>query len=151
MIALEAIEGALKLLGVKPAESAITAVEAEDGLKSLNDMLNEWEGDEIRIGFESVDDVQDELYVDKSLDGPIKANLAVYIAPEYSRPVSAELALRAERGLTRIRASIPIKGSDYPDSLPVGSGNESIYSGDGDAPGSRGGRFYPSNDPRKCS
>lgn len=150
MNALEVITGALRLLGVRAAESPITDAEAQDGLESLNDMLNEWEQDGISLGFESVDDVDDDLYIDDAYAGAIKANLAVYIAPEYNRLVSDALAFRAKKGKRAARSSIPLECRDYPDSLPVGSGNEYNYSPDGDAPGNvNNGRFYPAR--KKCN
>ncbi len=151
--ALDVISGALKLLGVRAAESPIEDNEAQDGLVSLNDMLNEW--DEVKktcLGFETLDTVQDELYVDDGVIGAIKANLAVYIAPEYQRLVSPALQQRADDGFKAIRASKPLDPLQYPDSLPVGSGNQDNgYSGNGDVPGSAyGGAFYPGNT-TKCS
>ena len=103
--ALEVITGAVVLLGVRAAESPLEPNEAEDGLVALNDMLNEWNLEDIDIGFETIDDVQDELFVDTGTEGAIKSNLAVYIAPEYGRIVSDALALRASRSKKAVRGS----------------------------------------------
>jgi hypothetical protein len=149
--ALEVITGALKALGIKPAESSIEAVEAADGLEALNDMMNEWDVDGITIGYETVEDVSDEIYVDDGALGAIKANLAVYIAPEYSRIVTNELALRARNGKRALRRSLPIAGSEFPDTLPVGSGNEDEFTSNGDVPGGFSGTFYPANTTSKCN
>lgn len=151
---LDVVSGAIKLLGVRPSEGPIQPEEAQDGLISFNDMLNEWATvRRICFDFEQLDDVDDEVYFDDALLGPIKANLAVYIAPEYGRTVTPELALRAREGMRAIQAwAINLK-SEYPDSLPLGSGNElNGYSPDGDSPGTTtGGHFYPSNVDRKCN
>ena len=149
----EVVTGALQLLEVRISESAITAAEAEDGLVSLNDMMNEWNVDGINIGYETLDAIEDELFVTLGSIGAIKANLAVYIAPEYGRIVTPSLAERAIRSKRSLRASIPLNQAQFPDTLPIGSGNEgNNFTADGDAPGGlTSSRFYPSNVERKCS
>ena len=47
----EVVSGALQLIKVRTAESAITSTEAEDGKVSLNDMMDEWNIDGIDIGY----------------------------------------------------------------------------------------------------
>ena len=149
----EVVTGALSLLEVNTAETAITANEAEDGLVSLNDMMNEWNVDGINIGYETLDSVEDELFVTLGSVGAIKSNLAIYIAPEYGRVVSDSLRERAKTSKRSLRASIPLNQSQYPDTLPIGSGNEdNNFTPDGDSPGGlRDSRFYPSNVERKCN
>ena len=149
----EIVTGALVLLEIKVSESAIEAPEAEDGLTALNDMMNEWNVDGINVGYETLSSIDDELFVDLGAIGAIKANLAVYIAPEYGRTVSPSLATRANRSKRSLRASINLNPSQYPDTLPIGSGNEeNNYTPDGDSPGNlRSSKFYPSNARRKCS
>jgi len=148
----EIVSGALRLLEVKTSESAITPDEVADGLVALNDMMNEWNVDGINIGYETLADADDELFVTLGSIGAIKAGLAVYIAPEYGRVVTPELALRAKRSKRSLRASIPLNQSAYPDTLPVGSGNEdNNFTPNGDTPGGlRDSRFYPSNVERNC-
>ena len=149
----EVVTGALQLLEIRTAEAAIEANEAEDGLVSLNDMMNEWNVDGIDVGYESLDEIDDELYVDLGALGAIKANLAVYIAPEYGRMVTPALAARAKSSKRSLRGSIKLNPSEYPDTLPIGSGNEdNYYSPDGDSPGNtRDSHFYPPNQNTKCN
>jgi len=149
----EIVTGALQLLEVNTAETAITAPEAEDGLVSLNDMMNEWNVDGIDVGYETLDDVDDPLSVNLGSIGAIKANLAIYIAPEYGRTPNQTLMERARRSKKSLRASIPLNSSEFPDTLPIGSGNEdNHFVADGDSPGNlRDSRFYPSNVRRRCN
>lgn len=149
--ARDVVEGALKLLGVKPAESGVTSSEATDGLDSLNDMAEQWNLEGAEIGYETIDDLDDELFVDDGVIGALKANLAVYMAPEYDRTVTPELALRAKRGKTVVQANVPRCPIQFPDTLPVGVGNERyLPSNDGDSVSTvYDGRFYPSN--RRCN
>ncbi len=149
----QVVRGALLLLGVKPSESAITSEEAEDGLNSLNEMMNEWNVNGLNVGYETLDSVDDILYVELGAIGAIKANLAVYIAPEYDRAVSPELQRRADRSVRSLRGSLSLSRLEFPDSLPVGSGNEENYTqDDGDANSNlRDSRFYPSNNRSRCN
>lgn len=149
----EVITGALQLLEIKVSESAIEAPEAEDGLVALNDMMNEWNVDGINVGYETLDNIDDQLHVSLGSIGAIKANLAVYIAAEYGRTVSTTLDKRANRSKKSLRATIKINSSEFPDTLPIGSGNEdNNFVADGDTPGNlRSSKFYPTNTRRKCN
>ena len=151
--ALDIVTGALQLLEIRVAESGVSPSEGVDGLTALNDMMNEWNVDGIDVGYESLDDTADEIFVDLGSIGAMKANLAIYIAPEYGRTPSQALERRARRSKNSLRASIPINPSQFPDTLPVGSGNEDDnFVADGDAPGNlRDSRFYPSNARRRCN
>ena len=151
--ALEVVTAALRLLGVQTAESPVEAVEGVDGLEALNDMMNEWNVDGIDVGYESLEKPADILYVDLGSVGAIKSNLAMYIAAEYGRVVTDELRKRAKRGKAALRGSLKLNPAQFPDTLPVGSGNEdNTYVADGDAPGNlRSSKFYPSNERRRCS
>lgn len=150
---LDIVTAALRLLEVRTAESPVTASESLDGLESLNDMMNEWNVDGIDVGYESLESPSDLVDVNLGSLGAIKSNLAVYIAPEYGRIVTPGLEKRAKRSKTSLRTSIKLNPSEYPDTLPIGSGNEdNTYVGDGDAPGNlRNSRFYPSNERRRCN
>lgn len=150
---LEVITGALTLLGIRPSESSITADETSDGLISINNMMNELVADGIDIGFENLEDIQETIYVDDCAIGPIKALLAQYIAPEYSRVITPSLQRRIDKAPGILRTLVATASSEYPDSLPRGSGNELNYSsGDGDSAGNIWtSRFYSANRSDKCS
>ena len=149
----EVVTGALQLLEIRTAESPIEPNEAEDGLTALNDMMNEWNVDGINVGYESLDNVEDQLHVKLGSIGAIKANLAIYIAPEYGKAVSSSLVRRARSGKNSLRGAIKLNDAEFPDTLPIGSGNEgNNFTADGDAPGNlRSSRFYPANNRSKCN
>lgn len=152
--AREVISSALKLIAVRPAESPLTDAEITDGLRSLNSMLNQWNIEGINIDFETVDDVDEQMYLDEGVIGPVQDNLAVYVAPEYSAQIPPWLISRADTGKKAVRsAKLELESLEFPDTLPVGSGNEyNNYVADGDSPGNvLSTRFYPKNIDRKCS
>jgi len=145
----DVVSTALRLLKVKDAESEITAKEARDGLESLNDMMNEWEEAGLETGFVTLNDVNATLEVPESTLGAIKAKLALYIAPEYEANISPQLMQRARMSFIRLRDRLDtIQGTEFPATLPVGSGNEEYFhSPNGDAPGDLVDRtFFPDNE-----
>ena len=109
--------------------------------------------DGINIGYETLDNIEDDLHVSLGSLGAIKANLAIYIAPEYGRIVTPHLETRAKRSKRSLRASIPLNPLEFPDTLPIGSGNEdNNFVADGDRAGNlRTSKFYPSNNTSKCN
>lgn len=152
----EIISGSLKLLGVRAAESQVQPVEIQDGMESLNDMMNQLIVDGIDIGFEAVEAVDEEVFVDDGAIGPIKALLAEYIDPEYAPTggtrITPALAKRIRAAPTILRALVPTRATQFPDSLPTGSGNETnYYNPDGDSANVFHNRFFPANIDDKCN
>lgn len=147
------VSDALMILGIRLSESAIEPPESVDGLFTLNDMMAEWSIDGIDVGYEALDETTDTLSVIPGAIAAIKPNLAVYLAPEYSRVVSAALSARARSSKRALRSSIQLTRTQYPDTLPIGSGNEdNNFVADGDRAGNlRSSRFYPSNEEGQCN
>ena len=116
------ITRALQKIGVRTSESPIEASEMQDGLDALNDMLISWEMSGLMLGFEPVAD--NEVRVPRFAHAAIKAELAVILGPEYSKPANPVLLAEAQgRKDELMTAVIKIGDVEYPDTLPVGSGN----------------------------
>ena len=122
---LDLIDGGLKLVGIKAAETPIEATEAQDGLTVLNDMMAELEEDGIKIGFIANTDVNAEIFVPRSTHSGIKALLAARMAVEYGKIVSPALAamvISSQRSLAKFALrSLEVA---FPSTLPLGSGND---------------------------
>lgn len=147
------VENALTMLGIRLAQAALTAEEAVDGLFSLNDMMAEWELDGINVGYEALDETTDIIHVIPGAIAAIKPNLAIYLAPEYGRIVTASLEKRARSSKRALRSSIQLRRAQFPDTLPIGSGNENnnfVANGDRNGNGRGNNRFYPSNEEGQC-
>lgn len=135
--AQDVINRALAKIGVRAAESPLTAAETQDGLDALNDMLAAWENSGVTLGFLPVEKVSDTIRVPRHSLAAIKANLALIIAPEYGRVVNPALAVEARDSLNDLMISLSDIGDvNYPSTLPVGSGNECNDLGDTQ-------RFFP--------
>jgi hypothetical protein len=134
----EVVEDAFEEIGVKTAEVPLTDDELQSGIRRCNDMLTEWDDIGIIFGYKEVLNGDDAVNVDRNAVGAIKYCLAVRLAPSYQKLVSAALAAISTSTLDRLMASsTDLSEIAYPDTLPLGSGNE--------CPDYNGNRFFPSN------
>ncbi|MEE8207802.1 MAG: packaged DNA stabilization gp4 family protein [Nitrosomonadaceae bacterium] len=133
------VNGALRLIGVKPSDATVTGQEMLDGIEVLNDMLIEFENSGITLGFSPIADPADTIRVPRGTESAIKGNLAGRLAPEYGKQITPTLAVAistATDSMLRI-VSKPID-TKLPDSLPLGSGNQCTDFEDQ--------RFFPENE-----
>lgn len=116
---------ALTRLGIRASETSLQPDEIQDGLDLLNDMLSNWEEAGYNLGFSPVQGITDEVRVPRGANAAIIDSLAMMMAPEYSRPVSAELAAAAAFSFKNmLNSTVFIGDVDMPDTLPLGSGNQ---------------------------
>jgi len=121
--ASDIIKGALRKLGVRESESAISDSEMADGLEDLNDL-----GASNNL-FAPVANVSDTIRVPRGLDGALKLALAEKLLPDYSdiqlTPVLAKSFNGAWNEIWRItNGTIEV---NFPNTLPLGSGNDDSY------------------------
>ena len=65
------------------------------------------------------------INIDDNARAVVKANLAIRCAVPFKKAVTPGLANLADETLSRLRASVIFIGEvQYPDTLPIGSGNE---------------------------
>ncbi len=116
---------ALGKLGIKAAETSITASELQDGLDLLNDMLSNWEEAGYNLGFSPIANLTDEVRIPRGANLTVIDSLAVMSAPEYSRPISPALAASVKINFENmLTANVFIGDVDMPSTLPRGSGNQ---------------------------
>ncbi len=121
----EVVEDAAEEIGAKTAEIPLESDELQSGIRRCNDMLTEWDDIGIISGYNPVLNGDDVLEVDRNAVAAIKYNLAIRLAPSFRKPVSAALGSIAGSTLSRLEASGAFIGRvEYPDTLPMGSGNE---------------------------
>jgi hypothetical protein len=135
------VEQAFLDIGVKAAESPLTAAELEDGLEELNDMLSEWGMNGIIKGIAEDDDASQDMMEPRGWKSGIRANLAVRMAGQYNRAVTQSLGVKASQGYSAIVASqFNQQDFEFPDTLPTGSGNCNTNWNDDE--------FFPTNSKR---
>lgn len=115
---------AFSRIGIRETETSVTSDELKDALSLLNDMLAEWEPI-YGLGMSPVKASGDTITVPRYAELAIKENLAIRLAPEYSRPISPALVASAKQSTDNLlNIILNLSNVDIPSSLPVGSGNE---------------------------
>lgn len=124
------IKSSLKEIVVAGDEASVPAIEAQDYIFKLNNLVAEFESDStVDLTFTTVTSVADELTVPAGLIRP----LAILMAKEMTESFGAEtspdfkrMALDAVNTVLRIATTRT--GAYKPSTLPIGSGNESFSS-----------------------
>lgn len=134
------ITDALKEIKAQAAESRVSALSVSAGIFYLNAMMASFSSMGVNIGYTYVSGTGDEITVKLSAIEPIVKNLALELQPVFNPAFSdAELFSQAEDGYKRLlEISFDIGSSAYPETLPIGSGNEYNYNYD---------RFYTADSP----
>lgn len=132
----EIVIDALETLIVQASEAPIEQSEAAAAIRTMNDMILMWEAKGIYLGYTVVNDMADLVTVPDGAIFGIKANLAIYLAPKYNVEPSVLMLKNAADGYSAIvDISTELGSSQYPSTLPQGSGN--TY------PGYLDNTFYP--------
>lgn len=103
-----------------------SASELQDGLRYMNRMMARLESEGVEVNYTSLSSLDDELTSPMTTIMGIVKNLAVSLWPQYnSKPLNPALKFWADRALNsmRIQAIDGLSASQFPATLPVGSGN----------------------------
>lgn len=121
----EVVEDAMEDITVKKAEVALTDDELQSGIRRLNDMLAQWNELGIIVGYNPVTNGDDVLELEPAATAAVKAKLAIKLAPSYSKVVTPALVENAREAMEMLEtANSHIGEIAYPDTLPIGSGNQ---------------------------
>jgi len=140
----EVVEDALEEIGVKTAEVPITDDELQSGIRRCNDMLTEWSDSGVISGYSPLYFGDDELNVDRSSVRAIKLALAINLASPFQKVISPTLTGLATGAYNSLLASNSFIGKvAFPDTLPMGSGNDcgDFYQNDRFFSGGKEGNF----------
>jgi len=121
----EVVIDALENIIVQGEEAKVPQAEAKAAIRALNDMMFAWDARGITLGYTSVSDMADILTVPPGAIEGIKANLSIKLASKYNDvSVSPELKQNAKEGYdTCLNLAVETAQSEYPYTLPQGSGN----------------------------
>lgn len=123
--AIQIINGAAVDLGVKTAEIALESDDFNVFFDKMNDMLLEWADLGLTPAFIEVFNGSDTVNIDDNARAAVKANLAARCASAFQKTITLELASLASDTLEKLQISTDFIGEiEYPDTLPLGSGNE---------------------------
>jgi len=126
--ALKIIERAFSKIGIKPAETPLSASEIADGVDILNDLLAAWDATGTLKGIAPVDAASSELLEPRCATWALKSNVAVLLAGEYGIQLSPGMVYDASEGINQmITALTNLRNLEFPSTLPIGSGNRDEY------------------------
>lgn len=91
MTALEMIADALRLVNIIDEVKAPSAEQTANGLRTMNQLMADWERDGIRIGWNVVASANDTIPLEAADERAVKYNLAVEFAGEYGIEPSAKV------------------------------------------------------------
>ena len=133
------IKDALFEITVLGAEAPVEAVDAQSGIRYLNRMMAAFDAEGIDLGYTEVIGFASDITTPAGASEGMVAQLAVRLWDQFSdgQPVPSTLLARAIRGKETMRVlAVTVGATEYPSTLPVGSGNEgdSTYSNN---------HFYP--------
>lgn len=132
------IKDALTEITVLGAEASVESVDAQTGIRYLNRMMAAFDADSIDLGYTEVSSLADDVTIPAGANEAIVPQLAARLWGQYAtgKPIPPDLVGRAKYGKEVLRVlTFSIAATEFPSTLPVGSGNE------GDA--SWNEHFYP--------
>jgi len=116
------IDRALQKLLVKQAGVDLTTLEYLDGVDQLNDIMEEEDGINNKLGFTVLTDVNDPVTIPDWATGYIIARLAVDLASEYGAKLPVSLVAEVERRENSIRRrTVEDFDVHFPETLPRGT------------------------------
>jgi hypothetical protein len=124
--AREIIYDALRFILVTGDEEPVQAVDLNRGIRLLNRMMAAFEAEGIDLSYVAVTAGTDEVDVDDGAYEGIIANLALRMWPYYYKGDPNQIVvLHAAKGKKDLyMIAVEVEEMDFPDSLPIGSGNE---------------------------
>ena len=118
-------KASLQRILVQASEAPLEADEYQDYIFALNNFMAGLEARGIDLGYTAVSDLGDTLTVDDGAIQGIIANMAIEVAPDFGGEISQGLIKAAKDGMNSIRRlGRTITATEYPSTLPKGSGTE---------------------------
>lgn len=121
----EIVNDALQKILVKARGIPVQPEDMDDGLRYMNRLMTSLDSAGVALGFTLVSNPDDIVTIPIGAMEGLVARLAIRLAPNFGRPISAELAKEATDGLQAMRdIAVQVIPTCLPSTLPVGSGNE---------------------------
>lgn len=123
--AADIIGPALERIKVKDPSQELSSEDATTGIRYLNDMMLALaDHDGVSLGYTIVSASTDEVTTPDWTHGMMRANLAVQMADEFGKTITAGLAALADLYLKGVKGRMMVFDRPHlPDGLPTGQGN----------------------------
>ncbi len=133
----QVVRSALQEILVQAADSPIEADEGRDAIFAMNNYMFALDAKGVSLGYTEVSTLGQDITIPPGAIEGLVFNLAIRLAKQFNKPVTADLAIKAADGLKAMRILGQRMGRmSYGSTLPVGSGNYEYAN--------RGDHFYPS-------
>lgn len=135
--AAQVIKAALQKILVQASEAELEQDEISDAIFTMNNLMLDYDANGIRLGYTEVTSIGDDITIPVGALRGLIYNLARDLVPEFNGTFTAIAEDIAQKGLRTMRKlGVVVTTSEFPSTLPIGSGNEddSVFTG----------RFFPS-------
>ena len=120
----EVVIDALESIVVQADEAPVEQSEGRAAIRALNDMMLDWDARGVTLGYTIISDLGDYMTVPLGAIRGIKANLTLELAPKYEVPITPAMLKKAKEGyMACVDLAVDMSNSEYPYTLPRGSGN----------------------------
>lgn len=122
--AIDIINPAFSLIGVKTSGVTLTDEEISDGIRTLNNMMTSLDRSGIRLSYSIIEDQDDAITSPDWAYAMMESRLAANLAIEYQRQLTTALAIRIDEDMSIVRNSVvSISQPTLSDTLPTGAGH----------------------------
>lgn len=123
-------KASLQRILVQADEAPLEPSEYQDFIFAMNNLMLDLDAKGINLGYTEVANLGDDITIPTSCLRGLIALMAIEVAPDYNRPIPESLVLAAREGMrTMRRVGMTRRQTEYPSTLPKGSGNynNSLY------------------------
>lgn len=135
--ARDIILDALDDIGVNMDEVTLGASDEQTGMKAINRIMATLAANDVDLGFTKITNISDPITIPEGAMDALVSMLGFRLWPKYRTPeLPSAIIANARAGIVQMyKIGISIKQSEFPCTLPTGSGNSD--------PGNTYDKFYP--------
>jgi hypothetical protein len=97
------VNDALSLIGVLPSGQDASAEDGELSLRTLNEMVEEWEEDGITVNWSAESLITDDCTLSGTQKTAVKHHLAIRLCPHFGREPSQTLVVLAQAAYSKLQ------------------------------------------------
>jgi len=123
--ALKIIKAGFRKANINSGYTPLNATETSDALEILNDLIIQWNALGVLTGIDPVTSLDTDLFEPRYSTRCLKLMVGGEICVEFGKPIDPGFAAIASSAYnSMLTVSVPPQEVEYPDTLPLGSGND---------------------------
>lgn len=124
----QVLKASLGMIQEQASEAPIEPEEAQDFVFAMNNYMLALNAEGIQLGYTEVSDLGDTVTIPTGALRGLIANMAIEMAPTFDIGITTELMKQARDGYqTMLLLGVNVPTTNYPSTLPIGSGSEQGY------------------------